>query len=157
MVKRLFFISLVTLLSLTAVESVTAQSSTSNPAACQAFANIGGVISSHILPMSVKDFAAMNSGRDTSLIEAAVSKLNREMNASDKRALEALGTQNKSLFEEAAVNLAIEIVLSGEGPSPSQVANIMRQDCQSFGANEIINYQKSIYANQQAGQTNSNP
>ena len=157
MVKRLLFTSLTTLLALTATGSVAAQSSTSNPAACPAFANIGGIISSHILPMSVKDFAAMNSGKDASLIEAAISKLNREMSASDKLALEALGPQNRSLFEEAAVNLAIEVVLSGEGPSPSQVANIMRQDCQSFGANEIINFQKSIYANQQAGQTSNNP
>ena len=66
MVKRLFFISLTTVLALTAAGSVTAQSSTFYPAACQAFANIGGIISNHILPMSVKDFAAMNSG-ETSL------------------------------------------------------------------------------------------
>ena len=79
------------------------------------------------------------------------------MSPSNKHALETLGAENKSLFEEAAVNLAIEIVLSGEGPTPSQVVNIMRQECLSFGANEIINFQKSIYANQQVGQTSRNP
>jgi len=157
MVKHLFFISLATLLSLMTAESATAQSSKSNLAACQAFADIGGIISSHILPMSVKDFAAMNSGRNTSLIEATISRLNREMSPSNKQALEALGAENKSLFEEAAVNLTIEIVLSGEGGTPNQVANIMRQECQSFGANEIINFQKSTYENQQAGQTSRNP
>ena len=102
--------------------------------------------------MSVKDFAAMNSGKNTALIDGAIAKLDSDLSPSDKGALEALGVENRGLFEEAAVNLAIDVVLSGEASSAAAVANIMRQECQSFGADKIIEFQKSIYAEPAAGQ-----
>ena len=152
MLKRLAYVGVATLLSVSVTGSVSAQTSGTNPAACNAFASVGAVISNYILPMSVKDFAAMNSGKNTALIDGAIAKLDSDLSPSDKGALEALGVENRGLFEEAAVNLAIDVVLSGEASSAAAVANIMRQECQSFGAGKIIEFQKSIYAEPAAGQ-----
>ena len=152
-IKRLALLGTATsFLYLLATGSVAAQSNTSSVAACQAFSNYGSVFSGIILPMSVKDFAAMNSGQNQAMVDGAFSRLNKEMSARDKGVLSALGTQNMALFEEAAIDMAIDIVLSGQTSSPAQIGNIMREECASFGVSQIIEYQKSLYSNSSPGQ-----
>ena len=153
MIKQLALLGTATsFLYLLAAGSVAAQSNTSSVAACQAFSNYGSVFSGIILPMSVKDFAAMNSGQNQAMVDGAISRLNQQMSARDKGALSALGAQNMALFEEAAIDMAIDIVLSGQTSSPVQIGNIMREECASFGVSQIIEYQKSLYSNSSQGQ-----
>ena len=122
-----------------------AQSSTQT---CQAFGNFGGILTRHILPLSVKDFADMNSGKNPRLVQVAVAKLEQGLTASDKQAISRLGEENGALFEEAASDLAMNIVLTGSASTSQATAAIMRQECQNLGVSQIIEIQRATYQSQ---------
>ena len=128
-----------------------AQTSSSNDESCRAFAHYGGIVAAHILPLSVKDFADMNAGKNQRLVDAAMSRLERELTTRDKTALSRLGDENRALFEEAATDFSMNAVLAGLGGTRQEVVSMMYQECSAASIQEIINFQRSLYQEQQQG------
>lgn len=123
-----------------------AHAQTQNDASsCQAFSNYGGIVADFILPMSLRSFAAMNSGKDQQIVQQFISKVDRELRPTDKQIFDRLGEQNSILFEEAATDLAINIVLDGHAASRQDAINIMKQECLKAGSNRIIEFQRQSY------------
>ena len=117
----------------------------SDASSCQAFSNYGGIVADFILPMSLRSFAAMNSGKDQQIVQQFVSKVDRELRPIDKQIFDRLGEENSILFEEAATDLAINIVLDAHASNRQGVNSIMKQECLKAGANRIIEFQRQSY------------
>ena len=117
---------------------------------CQAFVNFGGIITGYILPLTVKDFADMNSGKNSQLVQGVIVKLDRELTARNKQVLNQLGQENTPLFEEAASDFAIDLALSAQVSDSRSAAQFMQQECMAIGARQILEIQRATY--QQAGQ-----
>jgi len=128
----------------------TAQTASSNDESCRAFAHYGGIIAAHILPL-VKDFADMNAGKNQRLVDAAMSRLQRDLTTRDKSALSRLGDENRALFEEAATDFSMNAVLAGLGSTRQEIVSTMYQECSSVSPQEIINFQRSLYQDQGQG------
>ena len=47
----------------------------SDTSSCQAFSNYGGIVADFILPMSLRSFAALNSGKDQQIAQQFISKV----------------------------------------------------------------------------------
>jgi len=73
-----------------------------------------------------------------SLITSCPTKLDQGLSQSDKQALNQLGEENGALFEEAASDFAMNVVLSGGANSGQATASIMRQECLNLGVSQII-------------------
>ena len=122
------------------------QAQTQNDASsCQAFSNYGGIVADFILPMSLRSFAALNSGKDQQIAQQFISKVDRELRPADEQVFDRLGEQNSVLFEEAATDLAINMVLEGHAASRQEVTNVMKQECLKAGTNRIIEFQRQSY------------
>ena len=119
--------------------------SQNNAASCQAFANLGGIVADFILPMSLRDFAAMNGGQAPQRVQAFVSKIDRELNPNDKQAFSRLGQENSAMLEEAATEFAIDLVLDGHASSRQGVRSIMSQECTQVTAQQIIEIQRQSH------------
>jgi len=146
-------LALIATLSLSASLSApaSAQTASSNDEACRAFAHYGGIVAAHILPLSVKDFADMNAGKNQRLVDAAMSRLQRDLTTRDKSALSRLGDENRLLFEEAATDFSMNAVLAGIGGTRQEIVSTMYQECSSAGPQEIINFQRALYQDQGQG------
>lgn len=112
---------------------------------CQAFSNYGGIVADFILPMSLRNFADMNSGKNQQIVQQFISKVDRELRPADKQIFDRLGEQNSILFEEAATDLAINMVLDGHAASREGIANLMKQECLKAGTNRILKFQRQSY------------
>lgn len=117
----------------------------SDTSSCQAFSNYGGIVADFILPMSLRSFADMNSGKDQQIVQQFISKVDRELRPADKQVFDRLGEQNSILFEEASTDLAINMVLDGHATSREGVTSIMKQECLKAGSNRIIEFQRQSY------------
>lgn len=140
--------SLFALMTVTALSVATptqAQTQPNNSASCQAFSNLGGIVADYILPMSLRDFAAMNGGKAPQKVQAFVAKIDRELSPNDKQAFLRLGQDGAAIFEEAATEFAINLVLDGHATNRQEVSNIMRQECTQATPQQIINIQRQSY------------
>lgn len=145
MVKRVSLLALLTAISLGVTAPATAQSDTQ---VCQAFGNFGGIVTDYILPLSVKDFASMNAGKNQSLAQGIVAKIDRELTQADKQALTQIGDENAALLEEAAADFAMDLTLTAQVQDRHAAANIMRQECLRTTPRRIVEIQRSSYQNQ---------
>lgn len=112
---------------------------------CQAFANFGGIVADYILPISLRDFAAMNSGKDQQKVQQFMSKVDRELTAADKQTFDRLGEDNAVIFEEAATDFAINLVLDGHGANRQNITAIMQQECTQVTSRRILDIQRQSY------------
>ena len=123
-----------------------------NAVSCQAFANLGGIVADYILPMSLRDFAAMNAGQAPHKVQEFVAKIERELSANDRQAFSRLGQGNAELFEESATEFAINLVLDGHAPDRQTATSIMRQECTQATPQRIIDIQRQAYQSESQGQ-----
>lgn len=142
MVKHASLLALIAAISFGATAPASAQSDTQ---VCQAFGNFGGIVTDYILPLSVKDFASMNSGQNQSLIQGIMTKIDRELNQADKQAFNQVGDESAALLEEAAADFAIDLTLSGQVHDRQSAVNIMRQECLTTTPRRIVEIQRSSY------------
>ena len=97
----------------------------------------------------------MNSGQAPHKIQEFVAKIERELNPNDKQTFQRLGQGNSELFEEAATEFAINLVLDGHVSDRQLAISIMRQECTQATPQRIIDIHRQAHqeANQQQQQT----
>ncbi|MEP6343253.1 MAG: hypothetical protein ABJ275_08055 [Maricaulaceae bacterium] len=117
-------------------------------ATCLAFANLGGIVADYILPISLRDYAAMNSGKDPQRVQGLVNKIDRELSQTDKQAFSRHGPNNSALLEEASTELAINLVLDGHASNPQGISSFMLQDCRQATPSRIIEIQGQAHQDQ---------
>lgn len=139
-------------LSIGMASPATAQTSSADQENCRAFAHFGGIVAAYILPLSVKDFADLNAGKNQRLIDGAIAKIERELTTRDKSALTRLGNENSALFEEAASDFAMNAVLAGIGGTRQEIVNTMYQECTATGTEAILQFQRAAIQEQQQQQ-----
>lgn len=113
-----------------------------NAQLCSMYSKTGGAMSEFMLPLTLQDFINITTGKDETLTIEMTGALMGAWNAADMVAASKLGQSDIELLSESAGQVAVELMLSGQANSHTQVREIMKASCLNVTARGIINNQR---------------
>lgn len=112
-----------------------------NEKSCKMYSKIAGTMVDFMLPLTMQDFVNMMNGKDPKLLGQMTSGLLAGLDADDISTMVSLGSEAE-IAGQAAGDVAMRMLMSGQATSSSEVQRIMRADCEDIGFNQIIANQK---------------
>ena len=137
-------IILATTFSLTMPFAANAQA---DEARCDVYSKIGGSMVNFMLPLTMQDFINITTGKDPKLSSQMTEKMIAGMNETDFATLAELGVDGAGLMGEAAGQIAVELLISGQASSAREVQAVMKETCMSVGVDTILDNQRQARVN----------
>jgi len=110
-------------------------------AGCKMYGQIAGVMVDFMLPLTMQDFVNMMSGKDPETLAKMSSGLISGLDGDDIKTMMALGG-DAQIAGQAAGDVAVKTLMSGEATSSSEVKSIMESHCNEIGFDQILANQK---------------
>ena len=120
---------------------------TDNKAACKMYSVFGSTMVDFMLPLTMQEFVNMMSGKDPAAFAEMSSALISQLSGEDIKTMVSLGA-DAQVAGQAAGEVAMQILMSGQATSSSEVKTIMDSHCNKIGFDQIVSNQKR--ANQAA-------
>jgi hypothetical protein len=124
----------------------TTASADENDTLCSMYSKTGGAMSEFMLPLTVQDFINMINGSDQGLMNDMVKAMTDAWSGSDMVALSKLNTEDAEIIGEAAGQVAIELLMTGQASTKTEVTQFMNKSCMTVGAKNIIRNQRKSRA-----------
>lgn len=134
-------------LGLLGLMSTPAQAATSEDT-CALYARIGGTMSDFMMPLTVKNFVEMMSGKDNALMAEMTSSLITGIGPDHLATMMTLKGDESELIGQAAGTVMMELLMTGAATTPAEIETNMRQTCNSIGAKTLIANQRAAVAAQ---------
>jgi len=115
--------------------------SVDDAAGCKMYSQFGSTMVDFMLPLTLQDFVDMMSGKDTEALAGMSVELISQMDKGDMKTMLALGNEAQ-IVGRAAGEVAMQILMSGQASSSSEVKTIMRSQCKKIGFTQLIANQK---------------
>lgn len=141
--RRLLTTSLC-ILSLSLIAPVTA--SASDDQLCKTYGKIGGAMTDFMLPLTVRELVNMMSGKDPAKMSEMTQAFIGSLDGDDFTAIGSLSTADQGIFGEAAGQVAMGLLLSGQATTGDDVTRQMVSSCSRIGARNIIANQRRATA-----------
>jgi len=114
---------------------------TDNEASCKMYSKIAGTMVDFMLPLTMQDFVNMMNGKDPKLLGEMTSGLLSGLDADDIATMVSLGS-DAQIAGQAAGDVAMRMLMSGQATSSSEVQSAMRANCNEIGFDKIVANQK---------------
>lgn len=112
-----------------------------NATSCKMYSKIAGTMVDFMLPLTMQDFVNMMNGKDPKLLGQMTSGLLSGLDAEDVSTMISLGS-DAEIAGQAAGDVAMRMLMSGQATSSSQVQRAMKSNCEEIGFDQIIANQK---------------
>ena len=116
-------------------------------AKCEVYSKIGNSMVTFMLPLTMQDFINITTGKDPKLSTEMTQKLIESMDSTDYTAMSEMGMGDAELMGEAAGQIAVQLLISGQASSAREVKAAMKDSCMSVGFDAILNNQRKSRAN----------
>ncbi|WP_017930203.1 hypothetical protein [Robiginitomaculum antarcticum] len=136
-----YFKTLILPLAVFAVLPATA-SAAGDATTCKIYGKIGGAITDFMLPLTMQDLVNILTDKDPVLSTKMTTVIVEALDTNDIVSLTELGDEAAGLMGEAAGQVAIELLMSGQASSGAEIVSIMDSTCQSVGFEGIISNQR---------------
>jgi hypothetical protein len=111
-------------------------------AACKMYSQFAATMVDFMLPLTLQDFVNMMSGKDPEALAEMSSGLITQLDQGDIKTMLALGDEAQ-IAGQAAGEVAMQILMTGQATSSSEVKNIMDSHCIEIGFDQILANQKT--------------
>ena len=116
----------------------TPASATDSDALCSLYSKTGGSVVEFMLPLTMQQFVDMMAGKNPGLMNQMTQALVSEFDEADLIALASVDQQKAQVIGEAAGQVAIELLMSGQATSKAEIVNAMSTSCKAVGPDVII-------------------
>ena len=117
-----------------------------NEAGCQMYSKFGSSMVDFMLPLTVQEFVNMMNGKDPEAFVAMSTSFLSKLDGNDIKTMVALGNDAEAAGQ-AAGEVAMQMLISGQATSSSEVKTIMESHCNKIGFSQIVaNQKKAIQA-----------
>ena len=112
-----------------------------NKASCQVYSKIGSTTVEFMLPLTLQEFVNMMTGKNPELLQKMSTGLLSGLDGDDVKTMIGLG-EDSTLAGQAAGEVAVAMLMSGQASSASEVQTKMQRDCEAIGFDKIVENQK---------------
>ena len=134
---------LTSLVGATCALAMSSNAYANDDALCSLYSKTGGATVEFMLPLTMQQFVDMMAGKEPALMNQMTMKLLGEFNSDDLAALATVNQQDAEVIGEAAGMVAVELLMSGQATTKSDIVSVMNSGCNAIGAQTIINNQKA--------------
>ena len=142
LIKSAMYLGIIT--ALTAAPAA-AQSENSD-ALCGVYSTMGEVLVEFLLPKTLQQFVDATSGKDPTIMAEFGDIVVTKMTAKELLALGVIGEDDAGLLGEAAGQVAVNLLMTGQATTASEVRLSMSKRCQEIGPQDIIENQRRANA-----------
>ena len=116
-------------------------------AECNVYSKIGSSMVNFMLPLTMQDFINITMGKDPKLTNEMTQNMIAGMDTTDFTTLAAMGEDGAGLMGEAAGQIAVELLISGQASSAREVKAALKESCMTVGMDTILDNQRQARAN----------
>ncbi len=110
---------------------------------CQLYSKLGGSMVEFMLPLTMQDLVNMMSGKDPDLMMDMTTGLLSGLDGNDLGVMMKLPGQDAEIAGQAAGDVAMKVLMSGQATSAAEVRTIMKSTCETIGFDTMVANQKS--------------